>query len=560
MGNIWFADFETKEVNENEIRVCIGYIENLENNNSSYLLSVKDLFEFVKNNSKQTQTIYFHNLSYDGEFIIWWLIENGFKPVKVKVEHTNEFKEFTDFYGAKSEIYINYKGHKIRLLCSYKLWPVKLEKIGESLGLEKLNIDFNKLDFYNSIKDVPKDILDYVCRDVQILKMKYKQYSQIYPINKTASGSSWKVFKNWYEDKYTKQDFKYRYSLDEHWHKHLSNAYWGGFTQIKPEYIGQQLRCDIDIYDINSSYPAIFSEEFLPYGSPTLIKPEGEYVELIEAVIRNIRKVDLKMISHLHNWVKHNKFNEHYIDDYNDAMSVIYTKQEWEEIKKTYKFDIVTQQSIYFKASKQLKEYIDTMFYLKENEKDAVIKNDHKQILNTFTGKWGQSIYQTSRYLRPATDTDDRKYKYGDYVYQTYTERTKEIKYVPIAIFVTSLARVKLIQKIRENIDSFIYCDTDSMIILSNKFNYDNIDIDDNKLGFWKLQNKGTEIKIIKPKTYIVKLIDGTYNKVLAGINKECHHLFNFDNLFIGSKVINGNMKKKKLKGGFKLMYEDVVL
>lgn len=557
---IWFADFETKKINEEEIRVSFGYVESLEKNQSLFFTKIKDFFDFVSSFSKETQTIYFHNLSYDGEFIVWWLIENNFEPFKNKLEHSNSFKEKTDFYGAKSEIYVNYKGKKIRILCSYKLWPVKLEEIGKSLKFPKLNVDLSQIDFYENSSQIPKELKRYCERDVQIIKMKYQKYSKFYPIKKTASSSSWKYFQNWWENKYSKQDFKYKFSISEHWHKHLSFAYWGGLNGVNEKIIGQHLKGIFNVYDLNSSYSTIFVEELLPYGTPHLIKPEGDYVEIVEAIICKIKKKNPNMISHLHNWIKHNKRQEHYIDEYEDSMSVMYSKQEWDEICKTYDFEIIEKQSIYFKASRQLGEYIEELYHFKENEKDPVTRNDHKQILNTFTGKWGQSIYQTSRFLRKATEEDSRKYHYGNFVYETYTEKTKEIKYVPIAIFVTSLARVKLIQTIRDNLKYFLYSDTDSVILLDSKSGYAKIKVDDSKLGYWKQEAIGVEIKILKPKCYILKLVDGNFKKVLAGINKECHNLFNFENFFIGSKIENGNLKKRKLKGGFELMYEDIVI
>ena len=135
-------------------------------------------------------------------------------------------------------------------------------------------------------------------------------------------------------------------------------------------------------------------------------------------------------------------------------------------MKLTYDFEIIEKSSIYFKASKQLGGYIEQLYHLKENETDKILRADHKQILNTFTGKWGQSLLRTTKQLRLATDHDFRKYHYDKYVYDIYPDKSKEIKYIPIAIFVTALARVKLLKAIRANINDFIYCDTDAIIFL----------------------------------------------------------------------------------------------
>lgn len=558
---VWFADFETTKIDDKHAAVYLGYIEQLESNIGYHFLSVKEMFDFVcSTKTKERHIIYFHNLTWDAEFVIWWLIDNGFVPEHNKITKAGQFKERTDYLGSKAELYINIKGKKILLLDTYKLWPYKLEEIGKSLGFEKFEIEHNDHVKYNNINEVPTQQLEYVKRDAQIIKLKYLNYSKTYDIKKTASSSSWSNFKKWFEKQYDNKEFRYKYSIAEHWHKHLSFAYFGGFNQINKKYINVELVGKFYTYDVNSSYASIFVDELLPYGCPQLTKPEGDYVEIIEAVISNVKKKDKKMVSHLHNWTKYGRMNNLYLDNYEGSMKVMYVKQEWEELKLTYDFEIIEQSSIYFKASKQLGEYIKQLYHLKENEADKIIRTDHKQILNTFTGKWGQSLYRTSKQLRLATSEDDRKYHYGKYVYDIYPDKSKEMKYIPIAIFVTALARVKLLRAIRANIVYFIYCDTDAIIFLENKIGYDNIKIDSSKLGFWKLENIATKIKILKPKFYILQLADGSFKKVLAGINKECHNLYNFDNFYFGSKIKEGNLRKRKLIGGYVLEKEDVVI
>lgn len=561
---LWACDLETIKVNENEVKVCLGYLEAIESNESHLFISLDELFNFLKSYKKRvTHHIYFHNLSYDGEFIIWWLINQNLIPQIDKVDGTNQFHEITDMQGSKIEISVNYKSTRIVFKCSYKMWPVRLKDIGASLGFKKLSCDLNDLRNYKSLKEVPKEHIDYVIRDVQIIKRKYLQYQKTYPIKRTSSGSSWRVFKNWYETTYGGHDFNMNYSISEDWHKHISKAYWGGFTQCNEKYLGQHLKQPIKHFDINSSYPAIFLEHNLPYGAPQMTKPQCDYVELVEATIYDIKKKDHDMIDHLHNWVVHNALQETYLKEYKDMMHVLYVREEWEEICKTYSFKILggATKSIYFKANKKLKPYIEEMATLKENEQDPVIRNDHKRIINSFTGKWGQSIYQESNYLREMNEDDNLKFKYNNkYVYAKKIEKSKDIKYKPIAIFVTALARVKLLRTIRENKNEFLYCDTDSIILIHNEQAQCNLPLDQNKFGYWKLCHEVEEIKIIKPKAYILKDNKGEIHRTIAGVNKECHHLYNFDNFYVGSTIKDGNLKKRKVNGGIILEKEDITL
>lgn len=558
---VWFADFETN-YNGKEANVYLGYITNLENENSLFFLNIKDMFEFLsKQKTKQRHIVYFHNLDFDGEFIVWWLLRNHYTPVVNKVERAYQFRERVDWLGNKSELYINYKGTKILFLDSYKLWPYKISEIGDSLGFKKLDIDHKEYRNFNKIEEVPKEVLDYVKRDAEIIKQKYIQYSKNYKIKKTASSSSWNNFKDWYNDKYSDREFRTKYTISKENYDLLQPAYFGGLSVLNSKYLNKIIEDKIYYYDINSSYPSTFVENLLPYGLPTEEKPTGEYVEIVSAIIRNIKKKQPDMCDHLHNWVKFGKARETYISEYLGSMKVMYCREEWEEIKKTYDFEIAEIKSIYFKATKELGEYINQLYHLKEKETDKVTRTDHKNILNMFYGKWGQGYKRISRFLRPATDKDYLKYNYNGFVYDYIFEETSEIKYLPIAIFVTSYARVKLLKAIRNNKDKWLYCDTDSIITLGKPAN---IDIDSSKLGYWKLEVIGNKIKILKTKYYIIEYEDDKknkkYKKCLAGINKKSHHLINFENFEEGRIIKNGNIKRKRVIGGYVINEEDIII
>ena len=75
------ADFETATWLENESFVwawatCeIGNEENLTIGNS-----IETFIDYCK--TQKNATFYFHNLKFDGEFLIWWAIKNGFTHVE----------------------------------------------------------------------------------------------------------------------------------------------------------------------------------------------------------------------------------------------------------------------------------------------------------------------------------------------------------------------------------------------------------------------------------------------------------------------------------------------
>ena len=559
---MWFADFET-EAKETNAEVYLGYIESIDSSHSCLFLSIQELFDYlVSLKLKTTHEIYFHNLTYDGEFLIWFLINQGFEPVIKKVERAGQFKESTDWLGKRAEIYVNYKGYKIRFMCSLRIFPYSVKDIGDSLGFPKLKIEHNIGRHYNSISEIPREVIQYVKRDVEIIKAKYIDYSQYYEIRKTASSCSWYSFKKWYAENYGEHTFKNEYTISKEIYDDLLPAYFGGLTILRPELKGKLLEETVSYYDINSSYPSVFVDELLPYGLPCSTKPQGESVKLIKAVISNITKKDPRMCSHLHNWAKLGQARENYLDEYKGALFVIYTDKEFLELQKTYNFDILSQEDIYFKATRNIGGFIKEKYIAKETAKNEVERLDHKRIINSFTGKFGQCYKHMRRDLVKATEEDKLKYHYGDYVYKLSMDEAQDVKYLPIAIFTTSYARVKLIQAVRENLDSWVYGDTDSLVIRGDKIN--GINIDDKKLGYWKHVGVGDKFKALKNKCYIIQFRneDGTttLKKTIAGLVEDKKDYINFDNFYNGSIIENADRKRKKVKGGYMLKDTDFKL
>ena len=71
------ADFETI-TNPNDCRVWAVALCEIETERFSYGNNIEFLFEFMQQNQG---TYYFHNLKFDGEFIIYYLLTHGYKYV-----------------------------------------------------------------------------------------------------------------------------------------------------------------------------------------------------------------------------------------------------------------------------------------------------------------------------------------------------------------------------------------------------------------------------------------------------------------------------------------------
>ena len=82
------ADFETT-TDENDCRVwAYAICEIGDPNNFVYGNSMDDFMEWCANPAFN-HTVYFHNLKFDGEYIISWLLNHGFEHIKDKKERAD---------------------------------------------------------------------------------------------------------------------------------------------------------------------------------------------------------------------------------------------------------------------------------------------------------------------------------------------------------------------------------------------------------------------------------------------------------------------------------------
>ena len=142
------ADFETATWLEDETYVWCWAVSEIGNeNNVEYGTKIEEFLSWCEINSDTI--IYFHNLKFDGQFILSYLLNNGYRCVNG--EDTKEGRTFktliTDmgiFFSI--EIWFNTKKH-IKIYDSMKLIPGKIEDMPKNfnIGLEKLDIDYNQV-------------------------------------------------------------------------------------------------------------------------------------------------------------------------------------------------------------------------------------------------------------------------------------------------------------------------------------------------------------------------------------------------------------------------------
>ena len=272
------ADFETATWNEDETWVwawatCeIGNEENIQIDNN-----IDSFIEFCE--KEKNPIIYFHNLKFDGEFIIYWLLTHGFKWVEKKEDiKENTFTTLISDMGQFYTICIYFeKGNKtvkkVTFIDSLKIIPFSVEQIAKSFNLEisKLKIDYNKPRRKGHI--LTQKEKEYIKNDVLIVAKALKTLFDE-DLTKMTQGSN---ALNNYKEIIGKNMFSHLFpKLDYDIDKDLRKAYKGGFTYLNPIYKEKDVKNGV-VLDVNSLYPSVMYEKCLPFGEPIYF--EGKYKE-----------------------------------------------------------------------------------------------------------------------------------------------------------------------------------------------------------------------------------------------------------------------------------------
>ena len=145
--------------------------------------NIDTFFEFCK--VEKNPEIYFHNLKFDGEFIISYLLNHGFEHIKDRKEKkNNSFTTLISDMGMFYSIVVyfevgNKTVKKVTFYDSLKIIPFSVDQIAKSFNLEisKLSIDYNEKREKNHI--LTEEEKAYIKNDVlivaQALNVLFKQ-------------------------------------------------------------------------------------------------------------------------------------------------------------------------------------------------------------------------------------------------------------------------------------------------------------------------------------------------------------------------------------------------
>lgn len=562
------ADFETT-TDPNDCRVWAYAICEIGNiNNFYYGNSIDEFIEFCKN-KRENYVLYFHNLKFDAEYIFNYLLNNGYKCIKDKkdredktfttlISDTGQFYSIEIFFETKNKKHIN----KVTIYDSLKILNFSVDKIAKdfNLPIRKLELDYHAKREIGHI--LTEEEIDYIKNDVEImaraLEFMFNENLKKMTIGSDALNNYKEMNTNF--SKYFPL-LPYQIDLD------IRRSYKGGFTYLNEVYKEKETGSGI-VLDVNSLYPSVMKYEKLPFGEPIYF--EGEYKEdkLYSLYIQSFScSFELKEGKIPSIQIKNNLSfvpNEYVKSSKGDIVTLTLTNVDLKLFFENYNvYDLTYHSGWKFKGIKGLfTQYIDYWSEKKINakkEKNNVLYIISKLMLNSLYGKFGLNPNVQGKY--PYLNEE------GIVKYKMYPKEIRDSIYIPVASFITSYARNKTIrtsQAIKDytiknyNKDYYIYSDTDSIHLLDIDENIlkSFVDIDDYKLGAWKIESKFIKGKYIRQKCYIELGYDDKLNVTIAGLPKKLGKYITFENFNKGLQILASDTEKehkltfKHVKGG----------
>lgn len=545
---LYTADFETT-TDPADCRVwAYGICEIGNPDNFQYGNSIDGFMEWAKKEKKVTT--YFHNLKFDGEFILCWLFEHGFKLVVDRRDLTDN--TFTTLISDKGQFYsmeICFKrGGKEResltIYDSLKILPFSVAAIakGFNLPISKLEIDYHET--REKGHELTQQEIDYLRNDVDIVARALNTLFE-QGLTKMTQGSN-----ALYDYKQTvgTKNFNKWFPIPEY-DGDIRQSYKGGFTYLNPKFKELDLTEGI-VLDVNSLYPSVMYYQPLPYGEGIFFKGKYKPDKIYNLYVQMFTcQFELKPGYIPTIQLKNNLsfIPTQYLESSDgEDVTLCLTNVDLELFMEHYNvFNIEYHSGWKFKSTIGLfKDYIDKWNKVKMESTlngNKAMRTLAKLMLNALYGKFALNPSVQSKL--PWYDNGVIKYKLGE-------KETREPIYIPVGTFITAWARYKTISSAQKVYDRFVYADTDSLHLIGTEIP-DMLEIDPVKLGAWKHESTFTRARFIRQKSYIEE-IDGVLKITCAGMPDRCYQYVTWDNFHTGA-TYTGKLGMTHVNGGIVL-------
>lgn len=545
-----------------------------------YICNSIDLTFAHLDNIQDDIMIYYHNLKFDGNFWVWYLLHDLKYQQAINYKSDNEydisflsddemppctFRYVISDMGQWYMIKIKTKtGKIIEIRDSLKLLPFSVEKISKSFNTKhkKLSIEYEGKRYKGwNITDEERK---YIANDVFVIK-EALEFMFLEGHNKLTIGTcclsefkelfDWKDFKSYFPDVYA-------YKLNEKIYgyknagEYIRKAYKGGWCYLVR---GKEKQVKVNgvTLDVNSLYPSMMSDESgnkYPVGKPHFWS--GNYIPdvalcndkyyFIRIKTRFYLKKDKLPCIQIKNdlrypgteWLEtsdlYDTKNGGYCKKYKNLKGEIkqatvvltLTMSDYNLIKEHYYLiDCTILDGCWFHTMDCIFDrYINKYRKIKE-ESTGAVRELAKLFLNHLYGKLASSTNSSFKY---AYLKEDESIGFVD-----VREYNKKPVYIPIGAAITSYARCFTIRAAQLNYygkdkRGFIYADTDSIHCDLKIDEIKGVTIHNKHFCCWKLEKEWEKGYFVRQKTYIEYNKDEGYDIKCAGMPERCKELFKF--------------------------------
>ena len=583
-NRVFVADFETT-VYKGQERTDVWAAALVELGTEAVTVdhSIAEFWDRVLN-LKQSVIIYFHNLKFDGAFLLSYFLgvkkyEQAFLSTNVegttgifydkKGMWNNSFAYSISDKGQWYTITVKVNDKIIEIRDSLKLLPFSVKRIGQSFGTKHKKLDMEYTGFRFPGCEITPEEMSYIKNDVLVIKEALEiMYGEGH--NKLTIGACClKEFNTKYPKKELNERFPnvYEIPINESYGsktagEYVHHSYRGGWCYLVPGKSNRILHNGCTA-DVNSLYPSMMSSESgnrYPVGAPTFWK--GDYIPA-EAKERDkfyfirirtrfqIKKGFLPFIQIKNSYSyrgnvsletsdvwseKEQRYYRYWRDEtgaqHDTKVTLTLTMLDWDLLQKHYNlFDCEILDGCYFDTSKFLfDEYMEKYKRIKQESKGAK-RELAKLFLNNLYGKMAASTDSSFKraYLKPD----------GALGYIAIVAHDKKPGYIPIGSAITSYARCFTITAAQKNYHGpnapgFVYADTDSIHCDLNPGQVVGITVHPTNFCCWKLESTWDVGIFVRQKTYIEHVIAEDeqpiekpyYNVKCAGMPEKCKQLF----------------------------------
>lgn len=546
---IWACDFETYVPKNDEDFTFVwsaAFVPLFEEGDNVRIVS--NIEEFLNifltdEDDSHQHTLYFHNLKFDGSFIVDFLLKHGYQHSQENPLLDNQFQCVISGMGSWYAINIQSSTTYISIRDSLKLLPFSLKQIGHDFELvhQKTTMDyFDK----TSLDDCSPSDIEYIKEDVLVLREALEGILTS-PIRGLTIGSM------------CMKDYKLRFF------KKFGRSMWDAFFPNLTEnqlpngmnedsFVRKSYRGGVCYayrmgyfkngmtYDKVSMYPGVMKKYKLPYGEGTYFTNNIPFFEMYNCdfgMDYNLETFDWE-IAHNSDFfffvhvrcnfdlklgfiptlqIKNNplyfandylttsaidyngKKYKHYIKDGKivpTSVDLYLTQYDLELLLKHYTVtDFQIIDGVYYKARDDMfSMYIKYWANIKKNSMGA-LRQFAKLMLNNLYGKLATNPHRTMKI--PFLEGNIVKYK--------IVENDSEAVHIACGSAITACARYELLTTAQANEPYLLYMDTDSIHMIKQNENHilkTPLAKIGKEIGLWDEESTWDEGYFIRAKTY----------------------------------------------------------